>query len=144
MFIHIKMLSYWLWRISWLNDIMFILFTNCEKKYYSLSSKISDFLTCLSQWDRKTTITCLFICQQRSPEDLVWLISVCTCCLTVTWRISLVEKDLLIILEYLTSPSVFSAIPVGQCLVFCVMFCRQLFVLLSFFFGNYHTMFQSQ
>jgi hypothetical protein len=31
-----------------------------KKKYYSLSSKISDFLTCLSQWDRKTTITMPF------------------------------------------------------------------------------------
>ena len=52
------MLSYWLWRILWLNDIMFILFTNCEKKQLFVVFK--DFLTSLSRWDGKTTTTIPF------------------------------------------------------------------------------------
>lgn len=140
MFIHIKMLSYWLWRISWLKDIMFILFTNCENKYYSLSSKISDFLTCLSQWDRKTTITMPFYLSTA-----------------ISWGSSLTYQRMhLLFNSNMTSfisregPTYHSGVSdftLGfQCdscrsmlSFFCVMFCRQLFVLLSFSFGNYHT-----
>ena len=39
--------------------------------------------------------------------------------------------------ENLNSPSVFSKVHVGRSLVFCVVFCRSLFVLLSYFsFGH--------
>jgi hypothetical protein len=111
-----------------------------KKKYYSLSSKISDFLTCLSQWDRKTTITMPFYVSTA-----------------ISWGSSLTYQRMhLLFNSNITSfisregPTYHSGVsdftlgfqcdPVGQCLVFfCVMFCRQLFVLLSFSFGNYHT-----
>ena len=43
-----------------------------------------------------------------------------------------VEQELLTFLEHLSSPPVFSGIPVARSLVFSVMFCRSLIVLLSF------------
>ena len=54
--------------------------------------------------------------------------------LTVTWWVSHVEQELLTPLEHLimNSPLVFSGVCVAQSLVFCVMFCRSLFVLFSF------------
>jgi len=36
--------------------------------------------------------------------------------------------------EHLSSPPVFSGVRVTQSLILCVMFCRSLFILLSFFF----------
>jgi hypothetical protein len=36
--------------------------------------------------------------------------------------------------EYLSSPTVFNGVHVARSLVFCVVFCKMLFVLLSFFF----------
>ena len=56
----------------------------------------------------------------------------CSCRLTVTLWVSHVEQELLTFLEHLTSPLVFSGVCVAWYLVFCVMFCRSLFVLLSF------------
>jgi hypothetical protein len=44
-----------------------------------------------------------------------------------------VEQELLTITEYLSSPF-FSGVHVTRSIVFCVMFCRSSFVLLSFFF----------
>jgi len=41
-------------------------------------------------------------------------------------------EELLTIFEQRTSPEVFSGVRVVQYLVFCVVFCRSLFVLLSF------------
>ena len=43
------------------------------------------------------------------------------------------EQELLTLLEYLPSPQFVSGVRVARSLVFCVMFCRSLFVLLSFF-----------
>ena len=42
------------------------------------------------------------------------------------------EQEMLILPEYLSSPLVCSGIRIVQC--FCVVFCRSVFVILSFFF----------
>jgi len=44
-----------------------------------------------------------------------------------------VEQELLTLQEHLSSPQIFSGDHVTQSLVFCVMFCRALFVLMSYF-----------
>ena len=54
----------------------------------------------------------------------------------LTWRVPLMEKKLLILLEHLSSPLVFSGVRVTRSLVLCVCFCRSLFVLLYFFFWS--------
>ena len=51
----------------------------------------------------------------------------------LTRRVSLVEQELPTLPEHLSSTPVFSRVGVTRSLVFCVMFCRSLFVLLSFF-----------
>ena len=68
------------------------------------------------------------VCRNHCPVfPHSWLINgVVT---TVTWRMSHVEQEQLTLLEHLSSPPVFSGIRVAQSLVFCVMFCRQFFVL---------------
>ena len=43
------------------------------------------------------------------------------------------EQELPTLPEHLSSTSLFSGVRVAQSLVFCVVFCRSLFVLLSFF-----------
>ena len=45
----------------------------------------------------------------------------------------LVEQELLTLYDHLSSHPVFSGVRVARSLVFCVVFCRSLFVLLSFF-----------
>jgi hypothetical protein len=57
----------------------------------------------------------------------------CFCHLTVTQRVSHVDQELLTLPEHPSLPSVFIGVRVSRCLVFCVMFCRSLFVLLSFY-----------
>ena len=52
----------------------------------------------------------------------------------VTRRVSLVEQELPTIPDHLSLPQVFSGVDVARALVFCVVFCRSSFVLLSFFF----------
>jgi hypothetical protein len=47
-----------------------------------------------------------------------------------------VEQELLTPQDHLSSPLVFSGVPITRSLVFCVVFCRLLFVLLSFSFGH--------
>ena len=49
-------------------------------------------------------------------------------------QVPLVEQELPALPEDLSSPPVFSGVFVTQSSVFCVMFCRSLFVLLNFFF----------
>jgi hypothetical protein len=49
-------------------------------------------------------------------------------------RVSLVEQELLTLMKHMSSPPVCSGVRVDWSLVFCVVFCRSLFVLLSFFF----------
>jgi len=53
----------------------------------------------------------------------------------VTPQVSLVEQKLLILPEHLSSSPDFSRVRVALSLVLCAMFCRSLFVPLSFFFG---------
>ena len=43
-------------------------------------------------------------------------------------------QELFTIQEHLRSHPVFSGVRVTRCLVFCVLFCRSLFVIMSFFF----------
>ena len=57
-----------------------------------------------------------------------WLIT------RVTRQVSLVEQELSTLLEHLSSLPVFREVNVARSLVFCVMFCRSLFVLVSFIF----------
>jgi hypothetical protein len=56
----------------------------------------------------------------------------CSCHLKVTWQVWHVEQELLTLLGNLSSPPVLSGVHVAWSLVFCVMFYRSLFVLLSF------------
>ena len=53
--------------------------------------------------------------------------------LRVTWLVSLAEQELVTLPENLNSSQVFSGVPVARSLVVSVVFCRSLFVLLSFF-----------
>jgi hypothetical protein len=50
--------------------------------------------------------------------------------------VPLVEQELLTLLEHLSSLPVFNGGRVTRSLGFCVVFCRSLFVLLSFFFWS--------
>jgi hypothetical protein len=49
----------------------------------------------------------------------------------LTRQVPLGEQELLTLPEYLSSPPVFSGVRVTRSLVFCVVFCRSLFVLSS-------------
>ena len=60
--------------------------------------------------------------------DIRW----CSCRLTATRRVSHVEQELLTLPEHLSSSHDFSRVRVVRFLVFCVIFCRLLFVLLFF------------
>ena len=53
----------------------------------------------------------------------------CSCRLTVTRQLSHVEQELLTLPEHLSSHPVFGGVRVARFFVFCVMFCRSLFVL---------------
>ena len=48
--------------------------------------------------------------------------------LTITGRVPLVEQELLSLPEQMCSSPVFSGVRVAQSLVFCVVFCKSLFV----------------
>jgi hypothetical protein len=54
-----------------------------------------------------------------------------SCCLTAR-RVSHVEQELWTLTEHLNSPPLFSGVRVTRSFVFCAMFCRSVFVLLSF------------
>jgi len=47
----------------------------------------------------------------------------------VTRRMSLVQQELFTLSEHMSSPSILSRVRFGRSLVFCVVFCRSLFVL---------------
>jgi len=71
-------------------------------------------------------VSCIFTYTGVQPNcHIGW------CRLTVTRQVSLVEQELLT-LPNLSSPSDFSGVRFARSLVFCVMFCRSLFVFLSF------------
>jgi hypothetical protein len=50
--------------------------------------------------------------------------------------VSHVEQELLSISEYLGSPSICRRVHVSRSLVFCLMFCKPLFLILFFFFAH--------
>ena len=52
---------------------------------------------------------------------------------------SLVEQELLTLLVHRSSTSVFSGIRIARSLVLCIVFCRSLFVLSSFFFWPFYS-----
>ena len=52
----------------------------------------------------------------------------------VTLGVKLVEQELLTLPEHLSSPPIFSGVRVARFLIFCVVFCKPLFVLILFFF----------
>ena len=55
-------------------------------------------------------------------------------------QVSLVEQELLTLLEYLSSPRFFGGVPVVQSLVSCILFCRSLFdftIVLSMFLVDF-------
>ena len=59
---------------------------------------------------------------------------VCLVYIFYTRQVSIVEQELLTLPEQISSPPVVGGIRVTRSLVLCVLFCRSLFVLLSFFF----------
>ena len=61
---------------------------------------------------------------------IIW----CSCRLTVTRQVSHLEHELLTLQEHPSSPPVLSGVRVAQ----SVVFCRSLFVPLSFFFRSLH------
>jgi hypothetical protein len=79
------------------------------------------------KWPRKCSIVVITI--RSFPHS--WFINGFVT--RVTWRVPLVEEELLALPEHLISLSVFSGVRVAQSLVLCVLFCRLLFILLSFF-----------
>jgi hypothetical protein len=52
----------------------------------------------------------------------------------IAQRMSQVEQELLTFSKYLSTPSHFSGVRLSQALVFCGVFSRALFVLLSFLY----------
>jgi hypothetical protein len=60
---------------------------------------------------------------------------------SVTRRVPLVEQELLTLSEDLSSPPIFSEVPVTRYLVLCVCFCKWLFVRLSFFIWPFFCLF---
>ena len=65
-------------------------------------------------------------------SSLTWLIFITSFVTRLTQWVPLVEQELLTLPEHLSSPPVFSGVRVTRSLVLCVMFCRSLFVRLSF------------
>jgi hypothetical protein len=53
----------------------------------------------------------------------------------ITRRVQHAEHELLTLPEHMTSPPVFSWVHVDRSFVFCVVFCRSLFVPLFFLIG---------
>ena len=72
---------------------------------------------------------------QRSWTEMIglWIdiFGCCSCGLTVARRILLIEQELRTHPEYITS--VFTGVRVTQSLIFYALFCKSVFVLLSFF-----------
>ena len=62
----------------------------------------------------------------------------CSCRLTVTRRVALVDESLRTLPEHLKLSPVFSGVSVAQSSVFCVVFCRSFFVPLCLFFWTWN------
>ena len=63
-----------------------------------------------------------------------------SCRLTVIRRVFLVVRDIFTLPTHLSLPPIFCGAWVPQSLIFCVVFCRTLYVLLSLFFQQLHCM----
>jgi hypothetical protein len=114
----------------------------CWQKF-TLSNYVFTFLVpCCDvrcDFQEKTIFRFVWICRgfmfylcYLCPTRFLW----CSCCVTVTRRVSQVEQELLTLPENLSStPShVLSEVHVARSFVFCVVICRSLFVLSYFFF----------
>ena len=63
------------------------------------------------------------------------ILNVRSCRLTVARRVSLVQQEVLTLPNHLSSLHVYSEVRVARSLVFCVVFCKSVFVLFSFGHG---------
>jgi len=95
------------------------------------------YYTIWDKWYRKNLNWKKTVMLEMSWKCLVFSDSIrYTYYLVLSWlRVPLVKQELLTLPEHLSSPPVFSVVRVAGSLVFCVVFCRLLFVLLSFLFG---------
>jgi hypothetical protein len=78
------------------------------------------------------TVTNLYLTPYFRSISHFWLITGFVT--RLTRRVPLVELELLLFPEHLSSSPVFNGVGVTPYLVLCVFFCRSLFVLLYFFF----------
>jgi hypothetical protein len=69
-------------------------------------------------------------------ETVIYSFHISRLAISDSWRVSLVGQDVPFFPERPSSPTVLSRFCVAQSLVVCVMFCRPLFLLLSFFFWH--------
>ena len=115
-------------------------------KYIGNIWRLRMLLTSINFWWRTNKILCIkFKISMVSPSYTIcqtlygffphsWLI---TGFLTrLTRRVSLVEQELPTLPQHLSSPTVFSGVPVTRHLVLCGMVCRSLFVLSTFSFDH--------
>ena len=56
----------------------------------------------------------------------------------ITWQVTLVEQEVFTVQEDLGSPTVFNGVRAAWSYVFCVVFCRSLFVFLYFFSSSFY------
>jgi hypothetical protein len=112
---------------SMLSDFMFS-FPCCEVRYEFRVKWCSVHLYYYLLCRRFTFYLCFFVF-----INVYWCATRFWCHLTVTRRVTIVDHELLTLPEHLWSPQVFCGVRVARSLVFCVVFCRSLFVLLSFF-----------
>ena len=65
----------------------------------------------------------------------------CSCRLTVTWHMSLVKQTLLILPKHPSWPPAFNGVTCCSIITFSTVFCRSLFVFLSFFLWPLYCLF---
>ena len=100
----------------------------CRSLYMILLAvRVSQNTTWIQQTFGVHRYPSLVSCGKDIPVPLI--ISWCSCHLTVKRRVLNVEQKLITLPEHLDSPPVLSGVRVAQSSVFCVMFCRSLFVL---------------
>ena len=83
------------------------------------------------RWGVLDTTLCDNVCQRQVGAFLQFRppINVIRQFLLLLRRVSLVEQELLTLMEHMSSPPVFSGVRVDWSLVLCLMFCRSFFVL---------------
>ena len=96
---------------------------------------ISNYKVVLSLWSEVNHLN--YSDTYTASFFIIWCMiqwSIINRCLTQSFNLSLVGQELLTLPKHMSSPLVFSEVPVAPCLVFCIVLCRSLFILLSFFF----------